>query len=369
VRVQVEPVTVGSFAELGQAWRTLEAAAWKPSFFQSWTWVGCLAEERYDQPVLLRAEVDGVLAGLALFNRRRGRLYLAESGLESLDSPFIEHNAPLLASGMEGAVLPVLMQAAWQQRGVRRLVLGGVRPAVLQAAGGLAFRERSQVAPFIDLAAIRANDQDWLATLSANTRYQLRRSARHFAQSGPLRLDRAANLEEALSWFDALVALHGATWRQRGLPGAFAQPFALRFHRRLIECAQPRGELDLLRLSAGGEVLGYLYNFLLGGRIYAYQSGFDYTHAGRHGKPGLTCHAIAVEHALAEGALAYDFLAGAARYKLSLSNASVPLLWAETVRPWSIPGLLVRARGFVQEMTRQGHAKGPVCGLVGVQPG
>ena len=351
MRVQVEPVTVGSFAELGQAWRRLEAAAREPSFFQSWTWVGCLAEERYDQPVLLRAEANGVPVGLALFNRRRGRLHLAESGQESLDSPFIEHNAPLLAAGTEGVVLPALMQAAWRQRGVRRLVLGGVRPAVLQAAGGLTFRERSQVAPFIDLAAIRADGHDWLATLSANTRYQLRRSARHFAQAGPLRVDRAASLEEALRWFDALVALHGATWRQRGQPGAFAHPFALRFHRGLIERAQPRGELDLLRVSAGGEVLGYLYNFLLGGRINAYQSGFDYAHAGRHGKPGLTCHAIAVEHALAEGAVIYDFLAGAARYKLSLSNASMLLLWAETVRPWSIPGLLVRARGLARGLT------------------
>lgn len=41
------------------------------SFFQSWTWVGCLAAERYPDPVLIEARAGGETIGLALFNRRR----------------------------------------------------------------------------------------------------------------------------------------------------------------------------------------------------------------------------------------------------------------------------------------------------------
>lgn len=350
MRVQVETVPVGSFPELGCVWRSLEAEATGLSLFQSWTWVGCLAEERYDAPVLLRAVADGRTVGLALFNRRRGRLHLAESGDASLDAPFIEHNGPLLAAGADAAAMPALLQAAWRERGVRRLVMGGVAPAVLQAAGGIAFRQRRQEAPFIDLARIRAGGGDWLATLSANTRYQLRRSARFYAARGPLRLERAGSLAEALAWFDRLVALHGESWQRRGQPGAFAHPFALRFHRALIERAEPRGELDLLRLTAGEEVLGYLYNFRLGGRVYAYQSGLNHRGAERHGKPGLTFHAMAVERALAGGEQVYDFLAGAARYKLSLSNASATLVWAEVVPRWSVSGVVARARSAVQRV-------------------
>ena len=233
---------------------------------------------------------------------------------------------------------------------MRRLVLGGVSPAVLQAAGGIAFRLRRQEAPFIDLARIRAGGGDWLATLSANTRYQLRRSARFYAARGPLRLERAGSLAEALAWFDRLVALHGESWQRRGQPGAFAHPFALRFHRALIERAEPRGELDLLRLTAGEEELGYLYNVRLGGRVYAYQSGLNHRGAERHGKPGLTFHAMAVERALAGGEQTYDFLAGDARYKRSLSNASATLVWAETVPCWSVSGVVARARRAVQRM-------------------
>ena len=72
------------------AWRDLESAA-MPSLFQSWTWVGCLADERFPAPVLLRAERDGRTVGLALLNRTQGRLgaerlWLNESGDPALDS-------------------------------------------------------------------------------------------------------------------------------------------------------------------------------------------------------------------------------------------------------------------------------------------
>jgi CelD/BcsL family acetyltransferase involved in cellulose biosynthesis len=167
---------------------------------------------------------------------------------------------------------------------------------------------------------------------------------RCFERMGPLRFERAGTLEEAHAWLDALAELHGRSWRRRGQPGAFAAAFSRRFHHALIERALPRGELDLLRLSAGEVVLGYLYNFRLGGRIYAYQSGLNHDCAGRHGKPGLSCHAMAVEQALAAGDATYDFLAGAARYKLSLANASVPLFWVEAVPRWSVLGLLAWAR-------------------------
>ena len=340
--VQVAATRIASFEEAGRVWRALEESARDPSFFQSWTWVGCLAEERYDDPLLLRAESGGRVVGLALFNRRRGRLHLTASGEARLDAPFIEHNAPLLAAGEEAAALPALMGEAWRIAGARGLVFAGVPPAALRAAGGVAFRLREEPAPYVDLDAVRAAGRDWFTTLSANTRYQLRRSARCLSRSGELRIERAETEAQALEWLGALAALHGESWRRRGHPGAFADPFSLRFHHALVARAQERRELDLLRLSAGGETFGYLYNLRQGGRVYAYQSGLDHGRAGRHGKPGLTFHALAVGRALAAGDRVYDFLAGAARYKSSLANASVPLLWAEAVPRWSVRGLAAR---------------------------
>ena len=342
---RVDVARVRDFAATGAAWRAMEADATELSFFQSWTWVGCLAEERYPDPWLLRAEAGGRTLGLALFNRSGDRLVLTGSGDAALDAPYVEHNAPLLAAGAGTEVLRGLLGAARRLPGVRRLVLGGVPPAVLAAADGVPLRCREQPAPFVDLDAVRATGGEYLGALSANARYQLRRSARRYAERGRLVLDRAETVSEASARLDALMASHGASWRRRGRPGAFAEPFMPRFHHALVARAVPRGEADLLRVSGGdGELLGYLYNFRLRGRVHAYQSGLNDAEIGAHGKPGLTCHHLAVERALAAGDRAYDFMAGAARYKLSLSNASETLLWAETVPAWSLPGLVARLR-------------------------
>lgn len=340
--MHIDIAPVRSYPALGEAWRAFEAEVPHLSFFQSWTWIGCLAEERYSDPIVVRADAGGRLLGMALFNRHRDRLCLTETGAPALDAPFIEHNAPLLAAGAEPEVLPALLRAAQQVPGIRRVVLSGVPPAVAAAAGGILVGSRERQAPFVDLKAIRAAGGDWLATLSANTRYQLRRSARRYAERGPVSASRAVTEDEALSWLDSLVALHVRTWNARGLPGAFATPYLMRFHQALVARSIPRQELELLRVSAGSDVIGYLYNFSLRGCSYAYQSGFDA--AGSQEKPGLTCHALAVERALRTGQNAYDFLAGAARYKLSLAKTSTPLVWTEAVHPWSVPGLVSRLR-------------------------
>jgi len=338
--VRIHQTRIESFATLGEEWRALEARLPEASVFQGWSWVGCLAHERYPDPVLLRAESGGRTVGLALFNRAGGRLCLAESGEAALDAPFIEHNAPLAAPE---AVAP-LLDAAWRLRGMRRLVLNGVAPAVLEAAGGVAWRRQKREAPFLDLAAVRAAGGDPLALCSANTRQQIRRSDRAYATRGALRIEVASTPAEALGFFDALLPLHAATWQARGRPGAFATPFLQRFHRALIAEAVPRGEVWMTRVQAGAEVLGVLYNLRRGGRLSAYQSGLDHAGAGRHEKPGLTSHALAIGHAVAAGEAVYDFLAGADRYKLSLASGSAPLWWAELVRPWSLAGVAARLR-------------------------
>lgn len=109
----------------------------------------------------------------------------------------------------------------------------------------------------------------------------------------------------------------------------------------------------MVRVRAGEDALGCLYNFKLRGHVYAYQSGFDYERAGPHGKPGLTCDLLAIEHALAADDRVYDFLAGSARYKLSLANAIVPLFWAELAPAGRVFGSAVRLLGALRRLVRR----------------
>lgn len=366
--VRITLSELADLAGLADRWQSLEARA-ELSFFQSWAWVGCLAGERFPDPVLLSAEEDGRTVALALFNRRRRpfageTLHLGESGAGGFDSVFVEHNGPLVERGRE-ALLPELLRVALHApvgpvTGAtvrRRLVLSGIGEATARAAQTVLAGDdhvclrQTRPAPFVDLAGLRRSGTAFLHSLSANTRYQLRRSARRYGGTGTPVLQRPATLAEAWAFLDGLAALHQTTWQRRGLPGKFATPAFLRFHRTLLARILPRGELDLLRVTAGGRVIGYLYNFRFRGRVLAYQSGFDYAGAAPHEKPGMTCHHLAIEAGAAEGMERYDFLAGADRYKRSLASESVPLHWLDIAPRWSVDGMLNRLHAIAHGWT------------------
>lgn len=290
--------------------------------------MGCLAGERFRDPVLLRARRGDRTVGLALFNRRNGGLFLSESGEPEYDAPYIEHNAPLVSDSADPGLAGAMLRAARRLPGIRRIVLSGVPPALAAASGGFAARQERVPAPCVDLAALRAAGSDFLASLSRNTRQQLRRSLRHYG-AGQLSVHTPGTAEEAQTWLAALMELHAETWQRRGKPGAFATAFVRRFHQDLVTRAFAADVLDLLRVQGREGLIGYLYNFRTAHTHYAYQSGFRFRSAAAAERPGLVCHLLAIERAFAMGADRYDFLAGGSRYKTSLANAGQVLVWTE----------------------------------------
>ena len=310
---------------LAARWGALAAASGAPAF-RSWVWVGCLARERYPEPVLAEVFAGERLVGMALFNRRGRGLFLHESGEPALDSVFTEHNG---AVGTEPGVLAAVLAGVRREAGrgkAGRVVLSGVDDAGLaavQGAGGIVVGLQTRAAPFARLAPGVAHAEG----LSRNTRGQLRRSDRSYAAAGPVVAERAGSVAEALAWLELMLPWHEAIWAARGVQSGFLAAPVQRFTRALIARGVPGGEVEVVRVAAGARVVGYLLNLRDQTRVLAYQSGFDYAGAGAHEKPGLTCHHAAIERARAEGAAEYDFLAGDARYKRSLGNAVRELHW------------------------------------------
>ena len=316
--------------------------------------MGCRLARHFPDPLLLAVQQDGVDIALGLFNRHssplaRNTLRLNASGAPALDAIYVEHNGFLYADGHDeavGAALRFLLAS----REVDRLILPGVddRHLAEARATGAALRVAAQeTARYLDLAALPSCLDGFLASRSANTRAQLRRSERAYRADGEMSISRASSEAEAVAWFEALGALHQATWVSRGKPGAFANPEFVAFHRELIARGFPRGEIDLLCARAGETVIGYLYNFRLAGRVLTYQSGFAYSPDGGARKPGLTTHCLAIEMYRAKGMRIYDFLAGEDRYKTSLSNAEISLHWLDLSSRWSRRGMVTRLRGVV----------------------
>ena len=345
-RIHVAPA--GDLLRLRAEWQELQQRA-APHAFQTAAWVFAEAGARWRQAVALRAHRGGILVGLALAGRRRGGLWLTETGIPARDSVFVEHNAPLLARGHEDLAGPCLA-ALLREAGPAGLFLSGVAPALAASLPRHAARRvlADRSVPFVDLAALGREPDAYLARLSANTRQQLRRSQRAYAAAGPIRVERAACGPTRRTFLDALASLHQARWTARGQPGAFATPAFRAFHEALVADPAAGDLVDLLRITAGERLIGYLYNLRCGGRVYAYQSGFDYAGAAGPEKPGLTCHHAAIETARAAGERIYDFLAGTDRYKTSLATGAEHLLWLHAAPRLSAAGAAITARALLR---------------------
>lgn len=319
-----------SLEAVGILWQELEGRA-ESSFFLSWHWLGCWLRQTGLTPNLLLIHRGGQLIGLALFQGEGGLArvrHLTSSGSDPFDSVFVEYNGLLVAAHHEAAAIRGLQSFAQANRWLC-LSLPGVSAAMLGLWQGSGFAVRmtaSRRAPFINFAPLRKAGIGYLQGLSGNCRQQIRRSLRLFAEEGPVVLQVAASLDEALAFFAELIDLHQQSWQARGQNGAFATPFIVRFHRALIAEAWASGCIDLLRLQVGSSVIGCLYNFLYAGDAYAYQSGFAARDDPRC-KPGLVCHSLAAERYLAGGVNRYRLLAGESRYKSSLANGDDRLHW------------------------------------------
>lgn len=345
--------------ELAARWMELESRA-AGGFFLSWRWIGSWLRATGARPLLVQASEGGRTAALGLLvpaGRRRfflpvKQLCLHETGLAQFDRVMIEHNNFLVARtappGLVADMLKVLQTAdpSWDE-----IVLGGISASVIaeaEAAGLTVVTDRTSPDFGVTLPD-PALPGSWEDTLSSNQRAQLRQSRSFAERMGPLVLKCAGSPSHALEFFDKMVALHTAYWQGRGKPGAFATPFSRTFHREIIASQAAPGAAELLELSAGSQVLGYLYNFQYGERVYSYQSGFSYSDDNRH-RPGLLAHALAIERARQSGMRIYDFLAGDAPYKARLGEQLGQLVWCRGQRNRPLLGCERAARALYHKL-------------------
>jgi CelD/BcsL family acetyltransferase involved in cellulose biosynthesis len=320
--------------------------SWMQSCIDNWT-----GRTRYRQLRLPAADGTSAIALLGdRLERRHGLLpvrvlALNQSGCDVLDQPWIERNGFFGANpnAFESHLTQLLdllrVDPRWDELRLGGLTSNHARQALYQAARyGLNARLDLEQPSFnIDLDAVRSQfSGDYLKALSPNTRQQLRRSRRLAeATLGPLTLDSADSVKQALAWFDETSPLHRARWGgpdHEVFDSGFDNPAFVQFHQGLIRHAFPEGGIQYLRLRAGQTVLAYLYNFVAGRNVHFYLSGIDYRHDATL-RPGMLAHWMAIEANLAAGMQLYDFLAGDARYKRSLSTGEDRTLWLVLQRP------------------------------------
>lgn len=316
-------------------WRELESRA-DLTFFTSWSWIGQwldILPDALDRQLLVARQGERIV-GLGIVVKGQAHLMrtmpvrcwrLHATGIRDIDDLTIEYNGFLVDSSCTHDIEQHMLDFLLQHTGVKRVevAMATARFAKLAQPAPKNFLVRSDFKQsyMVDLEHVRASGGEFLSTLSANTRSQIKRSMAAYRELGELRIDAAQSAEQAAAFFHELKALHAQIWIERGKHSRFAtSPLAQRFHTTLIADAFDKGEVQLLRVTAGASVLGYLYNFVYRGRVIFYQSGFNYGLLDKHDRPGMVCHTLAVQYQLQAGHALYDLAAGDYRYKASLAK-------------------------------------------------
>jgi CelD/BcsL family acetyltransferase involved in cellulose biosynthesis len=258
-------------------------------------------------------------------------IFLNTAGENPADSPYVEFNTLLCLEGFElkaaHALFKHISQNSWDTIAFQGCSMDASFSALLSTFNQFTHETKLVQSPFVNLEALTSNHTSYDTTLSSNTRSQIRRSIKLYEQRlGKITLHFASDIESAHALLDDLIVLHQASWKAKHKPGAFSAPRFILFHREFIDRMFPKGQIDLVRISAGPHTIAIMYNFIFRNKVYYYQSGFNYDEDTRL-KPGLTAHYFSIARYLSQGLLIYDLLAGESRYKNSLTRNSTDLYW------------------------------------------
>lgn len=324
-------------------WLELQSRS-RGSYFQSWSWIGPWVSLICPPGIgsLLSVYQGKRVVGLGIVTVRRRflglgprHLRLHETGDPALDNLTIEYNGLLTERGQERQVLAAAVELlAQQDKRWLTFYLPGIDvdqvPLDRLREMNLGTRMRRRATHYIDLAGLRESGSDYVQTvLSPKARGNVRRTARKLAaQYGELSLSVASDARERQAYFSAMAGLHEAYWTgDDDEHGAFNDPRILRFHDQLISDTSDGEGAQLVRLSAGDRVVGYVYTFVWQGVVYFYQAGIDYPRFGHCGSPGLLLLVETIQHAIAAGHDRFELMAGDSEYKRTLGMAEGKMAW------------------------------------------
>ncbi|MEM1189217.1 MAG: GNAT family N-acetyltransferase [Pseudomonadota bacterium] len=279
------------------------------------TWLDC----HEPKGVLAEVRDEGQTALIGIFAVRKGLAFLNQSGYPDRDQIWIEYNGLVGREELQAPALIDATLALFRERHAAEVHLSMLPRDLGEALLGALPKARiyQQVTGWErDLAELRRQGMSVLDALSANTRYQIRRSIRGYEQRyGPLRVSGASTLAEAMDIWRAAGAWHTNRWPDSG----FANPSFLTFHETLLKRGFDHGAVRLFRVTSGATTIAALYFLLDGGNARFYLQGVKPEPDGKL-KPGLTAHCLLMQKLLDEGWDSYDFMGGDSQYKRQLAD-------------------------------------------------
>jgi CelD/BcsL family acetyltransferase involved in cellulose biosynthesis len=343
-RARIIATPAASWPDVEADWRRLTAQTPYQSIFLGSDWIGTWIKH-YQQKLnieIVRIYDGAHLIAVCLLNRRtewKGpipvrKVYLNAAGEDQWEEVGTEFNHFMCLPGWEemaaAALVRYLDRTGWDEFVLAGCVRSDALTA-LQSAFGLHSVNREAVRSYyIDLTAVRATGKPFEMTLSYKSRYNIRQSIKLYRECGPLKLERAQDVDQAHEMLAELAELHEERWAAKGKLGAFASPRFRSFHYDLLIRLFGLGRIDLIRVSAGSETIGVIYNLIGPDQVFFYQCGFRIT-SNKRLRPGLVSLQTALEWYRESGVAEFDLMAGDLEYKRSFSDQFRDLEWC-TIR-------------------------------------
>ncbi len=313
------------------------------NMFLSFDWISNWLQCAYAKPELITflSSYDNQPIGFAFIgcvDSSLGKVFLLnQTGNQQDDQIWIEYNDVICASQHKACRNALLQFLANKPKTFKFIGINNIeawshkqwRKWSLQSTNGYIAASKE--------ALSESSTASLVLHFSKNTKSQISRSQRFIEQHyGEVKMNwlSSKQIEAALT---DMGNLHIKQWGNHDYGSGFTNPRFVEFHRRLMQQgmlpkvsheiekekdsrATSKDWVHLAKFTAGDFTLGYLYLFTRNKQVYFYLSAINYTSQDNKYKPGLLMHKLAMLHFEGLGYTSYDFLAGDARYKTSLSN-------------------------------------------------
>lgn len=326
-KILISHQIVVSEDELRSVWVKLSNNA---NAFLSWSWVKSYMSLSSNKKILLTAKVDSEIVGAGLICIRQKKYFglfginqwfLNRYGLEDLDQMWIENNDFLISDINKDQIRSAFLEYILSLKSVNEFVLGLTDLRIINSL----YKKAQKTHIEIDSIGYRVNLRnlnslnDYLESVSKNTRSQINRTRKLLTETAPLLLEEAKSANQKTDYFAKAGEIHLKRWCHSPQGSGFSNSHFISFHKQLLNEETKYNITKIFKLSSEDTCFGYIYILTENNTWLFYLSAINF-HDDNRIKIGLLFHSMIIELAIQENIDTYDFLAGEAQYKKSLSN-------------------------------------------------
>ena len=304
-------------SDVEQYWKNIEKRAEPISYFLSWDWIGSWVNTCKPSGFFIVGfdEAEPVAIGFIGTPDNNGIGWLNKAGIDKKDQVWIEYNDFFITADNKTKIRQFMVSFLLNNKtfGLKKLHIDMTTLALKD------YGQNGYIKLVSDGYLQRLKDVQGLSQLlnkySKNTKRQIKKSEDLLKQTGELKLEVLSEDKQADVLLNEISELHKSQWVDSKWGSGFTNEEFVKCHQQLITLPSTK----ILCLTCDGIPIAYGYFLLSGGSVNFYLSAIDKNPDNKI-KVGLLFHCYAMLHFSKQGFKIYDFLAGDARYKKSLSS-------------------------------------------------